>query len=377
MQIKLYVLCIISSLMLSSQVAYSQNEIFTDIKYDFDSGKVKNSADTFQFSRAFVDYYYKLMAQNTKSLQFSAKIGSFNGWCVGDAHAENFGILLQNNGSALFSMNDMDDSGPCPLAMDFFRFLVTSRLYMPSIESQTIIKSYIDGINGKTASVPAFIKSLSDDAIKSGVEINSKDLNGNLFKRKSSMSEVDSTTKVQLIQLLEGQYKAEELKVRDIVATIKASGGSAGLQRYQLLISNNIKQLIHLELKELSTPAIVSVATEIVPDQLSRMRKSLYIEHGQNYSHYYNVFNFQNKFMLLRPKFAGNIGVKLSNTSENDAKEIINYEAYILGRIHGGTVKRKDYSDALEKISHKNWEADISAVTNVFIKRFNELKNKL
>ena len=101
---------------------------FDDINYQFDASKLDASANTFHFTRSFVDYYYAIIAKNTAQLNIAKAASSFTGWCVGDAHPENFGILLQNNSKSLFSMNDMDDFGPCPLAYDFLRLLVSSRL---------------------------------------------------------------------------------------------------------------------------------------------------------------------------------------------------------------------------------------------------------
>jgi len=39
---------------------------------------------------------------------------------VGDAHPENFGTLLQKDGTSVFTVNDVDDSGPCPLGLICF-----------------------------------------------------------------------------------------------------------------------------------------------------------------------------------------------------------------------------------------------------------------
>lgn len=363
-----------TGLLLLSNVALAKPSTLTDINYNFDQTKVNASENSFYFLRSFVSYYFGVIAKNKDSLHISKKAGSFNGWCVGDAHPENFGILIQDEGSTIFTMNDMDDSGPCPVAYDLLRILVSSRLYMPNINSQEIIKSYTDGLKGKNASTPNAIESMDKDANKAGMQIAAKKLQGNAFKRKSTMEEVGTNLKVQITSLLQSQFKNENLRVLDMVATSKIGGGSGGLQRYEVLITNSKNQLIHLELKELVAPSIVPVATAPIPDQTSRMKKTLQINQGENSSHYYNVFNIQGKSMLLRPKFSGNIGVTLADSSDKDNKEIINFEAYILGRIHANSVNVKDYAKALENMDSKNWEDDISAFTNLFNKKFNELK---
>lgn len=374
MKLKNKTIALSTLLMLVANISFGQTQQLNDVNYNFDQTKVNASADTFHFLRSFVDYYFQLIAQNPNSLHIVKHAGSFGGWCVGDAHAENFGILLQDKGSALFTMNDMDDSGPCPVAYDLLRILVSSRLYMPGISAQDILKSYSDGLKGKNASVPDSIKSMTKDALKAGFGVDPKDLSGNAFKRKSSMTEVDTVTRSQITTLLQSEYKNEGLRLLDVVATSKVGGGSGGLQRYEVLITNAQNQMIHLELKELVTPSMASVATAAIPNQTDRMKRSLQIDQGNGFSHYYDVLSIQGKTMLLRPKFAGNLGVTLADSSDKDNTDIINFEAYILGRIHANSVNVSSYSSALESMTADKWEEDISAMTDIFNKRFSELK---
>ena len=363
-----------TGIILLSNLAFAQPITLTDINYNFDQTKVDASEDSFHFLRSFADYYFKIIAKNTHSLNIAKKAGAISGWCVGDAHAENFGILIQEDDSNIFTMNDMDDSGPCPVAYDLLRMLVSTKLYMPNINANEIIKSYTAGLSGKNVKLPNAIKSMDNDATKKGKQISAKKIQGNVFKRKNSMEEVGSDLKVKITSLLQTQYKAENLRVLDMIATSKIGGGSSGLQRYEILISNSQNQLIHLELKELVAPSITSVATTAIPNQASRIKKTLKIILGEMSSHYYNVFKIQEKDMLLRPKFSGNQGIKLSDSSDKDNVEIINFEAYILGVIHSNTVNVSDYSRALDKMDSSDWEDDIKAFTILFNNKFNELK---
>ena len=268
----------------------------------------------------------------------------------------------------------MDDSGPCPVALDLLRILVSSRLYLPSLNIKDVINSYQDGLKGKGTSVPDAIKSMTKDALKKGFSAKAKELDGNTFIRNKSMVEVDLKTKLLISEMLQSQFRAEGLQLLDLVATSKIGGGSGGLQRYEVLITNNTKQLIHLELKQLVAPSITPVATADIPDQLTRMKKTLKMDQGSSYSHYYNVFNVKGISMLLRPKFAGNLGVTLADSSDHDNKEIIGFEAYTLGRLHASSVNAKDYSNAIDDMNSDKWEEDITAMSDIFTKRFNQLK---
>ena len=200
-----------TGLMLLSNLAFAQSTSLADINYNFDQTKVDESEDSFHFLRSFAGYYYGIIAKNTNSINIAKNAGNIGGWCVGDAHPENFGILIQKDDSNIFTMNDIDDSGPCPVAFDLLRLVVSSRLYMPAINTQDIIKFYTAGLNGKNASIPNAIKSMDKDATKAGKEITSKKLNGNLFKRKKDMEEVGSSLKAQITSLIQEQYKNEKL----------------------------------------------------------------------------------------------------------------------------------------------------------------------
>jgi hypothetical protein len=349
-----------------------------DINYQFDGQKLEASGDTFHFVRSFVDYYYGLIAKNTSQLNIAHAASSYSGWCVGDAHPENFGILLQNNSTTLFSMNDMDDFGPCPLAYDFLRLLVTSRLYLPKINIEQIRNSYLVGLRKENLSVPLIIQTLASDSQKLGENIEPKKLDGNKFKRKNGMTEVTPaiyqtiSSDIDAVFIQRG-FVSGDLKVLDIVSTSKIGGGSGGLLRYEVLCLKNNKDLIHLELKELTMPAIYPVATAAIPNQTERMTKALQLEQGNTFSPFYNVFLIGGKTMLLRPKFTGNKGITLTDSSDQDNTDIISYEAFILGRIHAASAEAS-YAEVMKKLSQADLESDVTSFTRFLNKKYEQIK---
>ncbi|MGZ3789520.1 MAG: DUF2252 family protein [Bacteriovorax sp.] len=374
---KILALIIILSFSSTTLVHAQEAASLNDINYHFDVQKLEASDDSFHFVRSFVDYYYGLMAKNASGLHIAGAASSFSGWCVGDAHAENFGILLQDNSKALFTMNDMDDFGPCPLAYDFFRLLVSSRLYLPKIDIEKLKSTYLAGLKNENIPVPKNILSLADDGEKLGMAIGPKKLDGNKLKRKKEMDEVSSDIKNAIIANLnavffKNGFKSDELKVVDVVSTTKRGGGSGGLLRYEVLCLKG-NDFIHLELKELTTPSIAPVATATIPPQSERMNLGLQIEQGANHSRFYNVFKIGDKTMLLRPKFSGNLGVSLSDSSEEDNMAIIAYEAFILGRIHAESAQA-GYKEAMESLSQIDLESDVASFTHFLEAKFSELK---
>jgi hypothetical protein len=354
-----------------SQSAFSSSDDeglkLSDISFSFDQTKVDASIDSFHFLRSFVGYFYGIIAKNSSVLNITTKTSRTAGWCVGDAHAENFGISIQENSSLIFSINDLDDAGPCPVAYDILRFMVSSKLYLPEISYENLLLAYKEGVQGNSMDAPSAIISLSNRAIKKGIAINPSKLEGGKLKRDSSASEVCLNLR-NSIQSLIG------LNILDIIATSKIGGGSGGLQRYEILVTDANHLMILLELKELVEPSIAVVKTSQIPAQEQRIKKALTITQGKTYSHYYNVVTVNGKSMLLRPKFAGNKGVDLSENNEKDNEEIMLFEAYVLGRIHASSVNATSYLADLEQMKKSDWEADSDSLVHLFKKKYKSLR---
>ena len=116
-------------------------------QYSFDLQKLAESKTSFHFLRSFVDYFYLTIAQNNKTLGVTKHFSQYSGKCVGDAHPENFGFLFQNDGNPLFTMNDIDDFGPCPMAYDIFRLLTASYLVDSKLSAETLLNAYLFGLS--------------------------------------------------------------------------------------------------------------------------------------------------------------------------------------------------------------------------------------
>jgi hypothetical protein len=368
---KIKLLFFITTLLLSSSL-FAQLE---DVQYTFDQNKILNSKDSFHFLRSFVDLFYLVLAKNKSNLYISKKLGNISGWCAGDAHPENFGSMLLENEKVIFSINDMDDSGSCPVAFDFLRLLVSSKLFDNEIKVENLINAYFLGLNGKYMPIPQEINDLIKESQQNGMQIDPKKLQGNLLKRKQGSVEVDVEFKKIITQIIEQKLSNEGARVLDIVSFTKSSGGSAGMERFEILIENSQNKLIHLELKELIAPSIYPVATESIPSQSERMKKSLEIDQGQIFSHYYTVINMNSKDMLLRPKFSGNVGLSLTDYSAAETEEAIAFEAFVLGRIHSETVDMPTYLKLLNETDVKDWETDVDNLVIFFNQKYEHLKN--
>lgn len=349
---------------------------FQDVLYTFDAQKNQAAEDSFHFLRSYVDYFYLLIKANKSHLQAFNKLSNVSGWCVGDAHAENFGVLIQKDQSSLFTMNDMDDFGPCPVALDLYRFMVSTKLYDKNIQLDLILRSYLSGLKNDHYPKPDSIKMLLEKSQEKGTGINPKKVSSDRIVRESSMSEVSVKEKDQILFAL-NQIElglTKNYKVLDLISTRKIGGGSGGLLRYEILITDN-NHLIQLELKEEIIPSIYPVATAVIPQFSERLQKAINLEQGPMASSLYNSLQLNGRSMLIRPRFSGNMGISLKGNSKSENTEIIYYEAYTLGVIHSRSlINTKEYIKLIKDIKIKDLESDVQGMGKLFDIKFNQLK---
>ncbi len=347
-----------------------------DVNYSFDDQKNQAATDTFHFLRSYVDYFYLILKQNPSDLKAITSLSKTSGFCVGDAHAENFGMILQQNGTSLFTMNDMDDFGPCPVAFDMFRLIVSSKIYDPTISIDKILKNYISGLNIEKKAPPKVLQKLLFSSLKKGFEVNPKKIGQNKFIRDAQMQAVDTATAAEIKTELSKKVKnlSNNFQIIDLVLTRKIGGGSGGLLRYEILIQD-LNKLLHLELKEETIPSIYPVATDKIPDTTNRIQSALNTEQGPAASGYYAVVNIGQRQMLVRPRFHGNIGITLNDFSAIETEDVIKYEAYILGQIHARTIKNvKSYLDQIQNVKISDLNQDATMMSAFFDKKFMSLK---
>lgn len=358
-----------------SQTAIFQEKELSDTAYKFDQNKLDDAKDVFQFLRTFVDYFYLVSKNNFKNIDTIQGLISTEGWCVGDAHPENFGVLIKEKNALTFSHNDMDDSAPAPVIFDLYRLMVSSRLYDSSIDLTKMLLAYIAGLKHTNYPVPSPIQEMFQKSKKNGVLPSKNKVSKNVFIRTPEMLELPASDFYLLGSIVEILKKNLEdgASLIDAVQTKKIGGGSGGLLRYELLINNGGK-LLHLELKTQVTPSLYPVASSI-PSLAERIEQSLKVGQGIASSQLYKVINFKGQEMLLRPKFSGNIGVSLDKNSLPDNQDIIYYESYVLGGIHSRSiVNSPNWVNLLQKVNKESLEKDVVAMTIFLNKKFNALK---
>lgn len=345
----------------------------SDVAYNFDAQKVGDAKNSFHFMRSFVDYFYLLIVKNQNQLSTVSQFKNLGGWCAGDAHPENFGFLQQKNGSVIFTINDMDDAGPCPVAYDLYRLMVSSQLYTQKADIKTILRAYRTGLAAQAYTMPPAVSDFHDEALKKGRVVNPKKVSGNQLVRDSDSEEVDAATKTALQQTVASRFAG--LKMLDVYRTAKTAGGSGGMTRYEVLLSDG-NNLVQVELKEQGTPAISSVVVGALPAMAQRLAQTIQFEQGPSAFSFYGYVKFQSLDMLTRPILWGNVGVDLAKNSKSDNRDIIYYEAYTLGTLHRKSVSDLDkYINLLQSTQASDWSDDVDAMASQMDRKYNSLAN--
>jgi hypothetical protein len=153
----------------------------------------------------------------------------------------------------VFSDNDFDDAGFCPVAADILRFLVATDLWFgdPALDDAAL-SAYVSTVaNGDAAAVvdPAtepdwthtrtkgLAKSTSGDTLILGGEVQA--------------ATPDEVAAVRELAARDGRFPT---KVLDVARNVREDGGSAGLRRFWLLTEDEVGTRTIVELKELTTP---------------------------------------------------------------------------------------------------------------------------
>lgn len=386
----------------NNQVLYSSNlsTSLQDVDYHFDPAKLQSSKSVYLFYRSFVDLFYIVINKNENLLFNKNPLKNDSTWCLGDAHPENFGVLLLNSGRSIFTVNDIDDASVCSIYFDLLRFLVGIKLldseYMDSAFSEQILEFYIKGLDQNILQPPDKIQNLLSDSARLGFEppidlvkndriirFVSKDNQelADLSKKSSNWDsqELDAKTLSQIQNSFSGFKNrfSSDFKILDAVEKIKLSGGSFGLKRYEVLIQNQSKKLL-LEFKQQKIPSVYPIANSI-PQLVQRTERALDLTQESAASEWYNIAVVNGIEMLVRPLFAGNIDLKLEKKKENNSKikKYFLFQAYILGKIHSRSLGNSlpNYKKSFLQIPSGFWEQDMLLISDYFNYKFNKLKN--
>jgi hypothetical protein len=341
-----------------------------DVAYTFDLKKLNAAKDSFDFFRSFVDYFYLVAKANESALsilQPPAKTSFPTAVCVGDAHLENFGFLLQKSGQTLFTSNDIDDSEVAPAVVELFRFLVSARIYDSSVSIDELLDAYTDGVSNIARRPPQVVDEMLAKSRSNSTAPSKNDVKNERFIQPSEARrlEVQELKDVSAeMQKLSGRWK-----IVDTYAIKKISGGSGGMLRYEVLLKGTKGRLLHIELKEETVSSLAPFVSSPLTIE-SRILRALDATLDSSIDSHYRVVTIIGRQMLVRPRYSAHVGVNLDKNSRAENRELMTYEAFTLGKLHLRTISdASEWLRLLKAASRTDWENDVKAMV-----LFNEQK---
>lgn len=277
------------------------------------------------------------------------------GFCVGDAHPENFGFYLTRSGTH-FDFNDLDDSGPCPVLLDALRYFVALKL---SGEDSGVIRELIESYSKQVGGSPALVelpRRLVPDLEKKQAKNLKKYVDGHHFVLSDELSDpgdsVRSAIQDRILEFLrrEGRPTAE---VRDVARLARAEGGSGGLRRYWVLASDQDagwKDI--LEVKEEITPAVAQGHWGAVPrERVLSMAAALW---GKNVPRDFGSVFLDDREFLVRSRAKS--GISAEDLKGSDGLAILRTETSLLAMLHARTWSGRPEPEAKIRVwLEANW----------------------
>jgi hypothetical protein len=331
--------------------------------------KFDAATDPFRFLRTFIPYFYQVIRNNPPPELITLMTNSA-GWCVGDAHPENFGVLVADNGEAIFTINDVDDAGPCPLLADAIRYFVSIKLFAPNADLRPLLDQYKLALLGRPQPFSLQVQKLLNYAKGHTEPSNIETTVDYRIARKTEERDLTPEETAAIQSVFDSWYPGS--RVIDGAAFKKVSGGSGGLQRYRTLIALStpvgfapVVQMI--EFKGIQPPGIWPLAIGTIEATPLRYARTLKFEQGYYSSAFYSVVNLMGQEMLTRPRRAGNIGVVLKDlTKGQDLLAVLLDEATVLGSIHARTAANPQvYTNLAATLDNATWIRTINSYSDI------------
>lgn len=337
-------------------------------------GRIAQMENPDDFFRAFGPYFHAavrgdILTQNP----FRAFAGQTT-WCAGDAHPENFGILLDLSGRGYFLLNDLDDNGPCPVVADLLRFLTGVALKSQSdVLTEPLLKSYFAGWNGSSVPVPNAIRGLIREGMGKGLVPKSSWIDkktGMLKANHKELRTVPPAIQNDITSWLSGL--SAELRLLDLRERVKLDGGSGGLVRYLALLGRGRDRVL-LEFKQLSRPSTF-VYGLAAPDPARRVATGWAWAQGPVRSGWNQFATVGGLSFFTRLVWDGNLNLDLKDFAVNDQAEIALYEAALLGQLHRSAVATESRAtNPLEAVPASAWQAAVAQMVVRMQRAFAEL----
>lgn len=313
--------------------------------------------DPHKFYRSFPPLYFKIV----EDLDLENDLGEiykFKSVIGGDVHVENFGVRPFKLKPKLL-INDFDDLSEGHTVMDVVRLLTSMKLSGFDVDKKFIRKfmeRYLEGLKGEKENFSeATLRFFKEN--KKAKRINKKkiDIDAKKFTSKKREPFFDMTEQ-EIVDWK--KIMTPYGKVVDHYKYIKESGGSGGLDRFELLIEKD-GELFWVEAKEWDLPGINAGLQTKPPSYKKRIE---YVHRYDQPEFVSQTASYNGKTFFLREINDSHIGVSLDEISSKEMKDLYLDEAYALGEFHRTFMEDQHYIAAAKNLSEDKLKPAIEKV---------------
>jgi len=322
------------------------SKLYTHQSLETINSRLKDTQDSFYFFRSYVPYYYEILSKCKTEYTELNKLFNRKGLVVGDPHPMNFGtVFLNDSGKDIaLSLNDPDDGGIGYYAADLVRYLSSIEIMSPETFKENVITSYLEGLNGSSYQYSKkSLKILKKSIGKMKPSSKYVDFDNQKFsKRKSSSYDLDENTIDLLKDIVKHDYDAVLLEAYGL---LKYTGGSGGLNRFEVLIKQNSKtydnKIQWLEFKGIAPHPGNFPMTNFTNATLEqRYESNIILQQGKDALEHFKISSINGDQYLGCFRFSGNKSYDLEKISTKDLKKIVSDQLYTLGKLHAKSLSK-------------------------------------
>jgi hypothetical protein len=360
--------------------------LYPHLSADAIKQKTTTASSAFRFFRAFGPLFYERIVRDPAHQQLFSRLKAFKGWMMGDAHPENFGILLARDGSARFAANDIDDAGPGPLYLDVLRYLSSARYVPDAPDAGSLLKAYRRGLEGKDGDwgdAVAWMLRKSEDRGFNPRKNAFDEESGRLLRNRERVELANQETRADLERRVRRHY-GPGAQVVDAVEYLRDWGGSGFQKRYVVLIQFPREDRawtdegrVVVEFKEMVEPATRLLGGAREPRLERRVERTyaLFKSDGRALSPFYDTTHFEDRGFLMRPRYDGERGFDLTDWEGDDRRGLLRDQMRLLGLMHRkelGAAEAARFSVATESLSDEAWAREARHLHALFTQMYRE-----
>jgi hypothetical protein len=339
--------------------------------------RLQNVTDKHQFLRSFAPYYYQEIYHSADELPVFLKMKKTTGQMVGDAHAENFGFVVGNDGKSILTLNDFDDVAKGPIILDVLRLSQSALYFDKRLDHGKLLRAYTEGLKNSPYKMSEYIQNLAEKSAKGGKIPKANFAQtplGNKFTIKREPNFPTTSEQQKTLELLLKKKFGAKVKLLDSYRTTKENGGSAFGKRYHLLAEIDGKTQF-IELKEIQNSGVLpELMTSTVQSNSARVLEARDTFLGNGYNQMLDVVSFEKEAYQLRFKSEGNKSIDIATADYKDVPKIIKDEFYVLGQLHRKSLgdKVEPYLKDLDNVTTNDWDKTIEFMQKKISHAFDE-----